>query len=270
MSRIVMMLMLLSGGLCAQDAPSTDIAHPFEVSVEVRYVTIPADTWNQLGLKPTTIVPPQHVEDEIELSRAEADPGQQAIQLVSATSMTEYRPPISYQMMTAEHMKILTEAVQANPKSKVQFAPKVTIPTGKTASIRSTTKRPFVVDVQDQKPKVLEFEEGTIISVRPDLQEDNSLDLSLRIELRQIKDVKTQPKEGDMQVQVPEMASTRIELGAHFSDHQSLALWGGNLTTQVESTMTKRSLFGRHTAVARENVPMMLLITPRVIESAAE
>lgn len=245
-----------------------------QVSLEVRFASVPASSWQKLGLKPSTLVPPQAENTSVELKRAEIEPGKQAIQLVSAVTVTESRPPVSYQILSPDQKRQLIQIAQGNSKSNFLQAPKVTVFSGQTAQILSTTKKPFVIDtnhVSDEgvmgiEMNTIEIEEGTILVARADVCEDGSIDLALMFDAVQISDVRTS-QVGEATVQVPETKSMKIQLASHLRSEETLAIWCDKLNTTKETKGTVRKWYGTTgTAVARESIPLVLMVTPRVIE----
>ncbi len=127
MLRILSSILLVAAGtsLWAEELPP-DADTP-QISLEVRFASVPTSTWQRVGLKTNTLVPPQASESSVKLDRAEIEPGKQAIQLVSAVAVTESRPPVSYQIMGPEMTYRLIEAAQGDRRTNISFAPKVTV-----------------------------------------------------------------------------------------------------------------------------------------------
>lgn len=246
-----------------------------QISLEVRFASVPSSSWQKLGLKPTAIVPPQAEEAPVTLDRAEIEPGKQAIQLVSAIAVTESRPPVSYQIMPPEQTTQLMKVAQGDRRSNILQSPKVTVFSGQTAQVHSTTKRPFVVEnnhVSDEGVfgidiNTVEIEDGAILIARADICEDGSIDLALMFDAIQISGVSTS-QVGQSTVQVPENQSCKIQLASHLQNGETLAIWCDKLNTTKERKRTVRKWYGTSwTAVARESTPLLLMVTPRVIEA---
>lgn len=245
-----------------------------QISLEVRIMSVPTSNWQRLGLKANTLVPPQADEAPVELDRAEIGPGQQAIQLVSAVAVTESRPPVSCQVMSPSQLSQLIQVVQGERRSNISFAPKITVFSGQTAHVRSTNRRPFVVDLEDvsdqgepaKESVVKEFDEGTILTARADVCEDGSVDLALLFDAVQIREVRTS-RVGESHVQVPETRSMKFQLASHLRSDETLAIWSDELNTTKETKGSIRKWYGaKGSVVVRESSPLVLLITPRVIE----
>ena len=245
-----------------------------QVSLEVRFASVPASSWQKLGLKPTAVVPPQAEEAPTTLTRAEIEPGKQAIQLVSAVAVIESRPPVSYQVLSPDQKRQLIQVAQGDRKSNILSSPKVTVFSGQTAQVLSTTKRPFAVDtnrVSDEgvmgiDVNIVEIAEGTILVARADVCEDGSIDLALMFDAVQISDVRTS-QVGEATVQVPETKSMKIQLASHLRSDETVAIWCDKLNTTKETQATTRKWFRTTgTATTRESIPLVLMVTPRVIE----
>lgn len=245
-----------------------------QISLEVRFASVPTSSWQKLGLKPTAVVPPQAEETPTTLTRAEIEPGKQAIQLVSAVAVIESRPPVSYQIMSPDQKRQLIQLAQGDRKSNILSSPKVTVFSGQTAQILSTTKKPFVIDtnhvsvegVMGIEMNTVEIEEGTILVARADVCEDGSIDLALMFDAVRISDVRTS-RVGESTVQVPETRSMKIQLASHLRNDETLAIWYP-LNNKNETSNTSRKWFrapGTATT-AREPAPLVLMVTPRVIE----
>lgn len=259
-------LFLLATALSAED----------QIVLDVRFLSIPQPAWGTLGLESTGEVTPKTDDLELSLERANTESSESVIQLVSATSLTESRPPISHQILRPENMAQLIQVVQTDPRATTLLAPKMTTNSGETAHIRSTTKRPFVVDLRGDgekpTPVVKEIEEGTILAMRPDFREDGALDLALQLQLLRLSDVKTSPKDRrhpDHQIQVPETTVMKLNLAARLQPGETLAIWSDSLNTIREGQATKRGLLGlgkpRVVAIARERIPLILFVTPTII-----
>lgn len=210
MLRILSSILPVAAGtsLWAEDfLPDADTP---QISLEVRFASVPTSTWQRVGLKTNTLVPPQASESSVKLDRAEIESGKQAIQLVSAIAVTESRPPVSYQIMGPEMTYRLIEAAQGDRRSNISFAPKVTVFSGQTAQVLSTTKRPFVVESTERSKdgvvgtavSVKEFDEGTILVARADVCDDGAIDLALMFDAVRISEVHTS-RIGESTVQVP-------------------------------------------------------------------
>lgn len=275
-SIVLLFCVLVTNSLLRADELAVTEDTP-QITLEFRFLTVPTPAWPKLGLKSKVLIPPPAEAEPESLERAVIEPGEELIQLISAISVTESRPPISYQILNPDQMARLIRVSESEKLMNTMQAPKITVFNGQSAQLHSTVKRPFVVELTERSKEgvvgtdatVQEFEEGAILAARPDLCEDGAIDLALRFNLEEIRDV-TVSEANLGSVQVPQIRSMRIQLASRLKDGETLALWSERLTTPQEGTVTTRKWFQSHKAVGRSSCPLLLLVTARIIDVEAE
>ncbi len=150
----------------------------------------------------------------------------------------EKSTPLRMAILNESQLKKLIENCQADARSNLLFCPKVTVFNGQSATIQDTTQRPFVVGLSpDGKPALRVVSEGTTLKLRPVLEEkqirlESQLTLS-DIRSVEVVDLPTQPgEEAPLKVQVPEVATTRINTTVKVPDGGSVLLGGLKLPDQ--------------------------------------
>lgn len=267
--------------LCLFVLIASPVSAAEQVVLEVRYLSTSDATFKTLGLEPTSQVAPAPEEGEVLLDRAQFDSAEQGIRLVSAVAVTEHRPLISHQILSPEQAAKLLRFTQADPQSNAILGPKIVVQPGDTGHVQSMTKRPFVVDLKgDQTPKspvVRELNDGTAIALRPDLFDQETIDLALRFDMSNVSDVQAiakSPSDPSAKIQVPETTALRVELAARLKSGETLAVWGDSLSTIREGKVKKRGLLGlgkpRVVGIGREHIPLVLLVTPTIVSDALQ
>lgn len=149
-----------------------------------------------------------------------------------ARMLVEKSIPMRMALLDEPEMKELIEACQADARSNLLSCPKVTAFNGQFVTIQSTTQRPFVVGIsEDGKPGLRVVSEGISLKLRPVLDERH-IRLESEITLSDIRGVEVmnlpgQPgDENPLKVQVPEVATTRINTTVKVPDGGSVLLGG--------------------------------------------
>lgn len=71
---------------------------------------------------------------------------------------------------------------------------------------------------------------------------------------------------GESTVQVPETKSTKIQFASHLQSDETIAIWCDQLSIPQETQTTTRKWFRTSSkTTTRESVPLVLMVTPRVI-----
>ena len=189
---------------------------------------------------------------------------------VSSRSSTVMSLPSRMVQLTAEQAKTVVAAQQADTRSNVLQAPKVTVFPGQEATIKDTAQRPFVTGVKPVKgdmatamqPVVEVLEEGLMISLSASLHGENRLDINSVIVSRRVGDVDTFTFKFDESceettVQVPEQHVNQVHVSKVVDDGATLLV---DPHFVKEETVNKS--WGRSATIRRYT---MLMFTPRVI-----
>lgn len=155
----------------------------------------------------------------------------------TAESVVERHVPAMLALVEEKQAAELIAAVQADSRSNILCAPKVTLFNGQSARVEDVTKRPFVVGVTPVtgpggsalQPKIRVVTEGTAIRLLPVAKEDGSIELDFGLTLSSIRDVETaefptEPGKDPITIQVPEVAATRLNATVEMIAEQTLVL----------------------------------------------
>ncbi len=209
----------------AAEPPLAEQSSRVQVSIESRFVSAPVEMLNSLGLENAVLVPPAAEPEALFSLDPDKNKGDSAIQLISASAVVEEsHPPIHVQTLNAQRIKEFVDQAQGDRRSSVMQAPKVTVWDRETAEIASATTRPFVVDIQNGKPLVREYQTGTSVLARPCVKESGSIQLDLRVSLDDIEAVEIYTK-GEQQVQCPKINALKVELSATVKPGETLVIW---------------------------------------------
>jgi bla regulator protein BlaR1 len=176
----------------------------------------------------------------------------------SAASVVERQLPAMLGVLDQDAVKALLDTAQANARTNVLQAPKVTLFNGQFARIEDTVQRPFVVGVKPkadggQEPQIRVVTEGMTIRLRPELQDAGQVKLQFGLQLSAIEsvDIASFPlgagKEA-ISVQVPEVATTRIQSAVEMQLDETIAI-------QVPASAKR----------AKKERPLCVLVTVRKV-----
>ena len=199
-----------------------------QVAVEVRIVSGPvvapnvaAPNWRLIGGS----APASEPDEQPQVARGTFG---------TVASVVERHLPAMLGVIDDSGVKEFLDAAQADSRSHVVFAPKVTLFNGQSARIEDSVQRPFVVGVKPTKaggyePQIRVVREGMSIRLRPEVQRDGQVQLDLGLTLSDIRDVETAtfpigPDKDPITVQVPEVATTRVQTSVELPLNQTLAI----------------------------------------------
>lgn len=189
---------------------------------------------------------------------------------VSSRSSTVRSVPSRIVQLTAEQVKTVVAAQQADTRSNVLQAPKATVFPGQEATIKDTVQRPFVTGVKPvngdmataMQPVVEVLEEGLMIRLSASLHGENELDINSVIVSRRIGDVdsftfKFDESCEETTVQVPEQHVNQVHVSKIVDDGATLLV-----DPHFVKEETVKKSWGRSSTTRRYT---MLMFTPRVI-----
>jgi beta-lactamase regulating signal transducer with metallopeptidase domain len=195
-----------------------------QIAINVRFLTGPAEELKKAKLKWTVLpteLPPSAAPnsdaagDSRSVSRIDSffdgRPRVNRVQFV-----TEKCPPMIYTVLADDAAAKLTEKWQANAKTNLLQAPKMTLFNGQPGFVHDCSRSPFVVAVKDGKPQVRVVHEGTILNLRPLAEEFDKLIVDFQVEFSKIGSVDTAELSETYQgkpitIQIPEVSATRVE-----------------------------------------------------------
>jgi len=140
-----------------------------------------------------------------------------------------------YEVMDGERASKLRDELQNDPRITVLSAPKLSLYNGQQATIFDETTTPFVVGFKQFKPalepSIRVVHEGLRARLRPLLRPNEAIELDCELALSNIRGVETATVPnvdgGDpLTVQVPEVATTRLDATVELSQDKTLLLGG--------------------------------------------
>ncbi len=217
-----------------------------EFAVEVRFVSSPPEIYRQVlpdstmtplavdepaegpyltspnAVRPAGFIPPLGIHEGTRVARAEL--------------LVEKDSPVRFRVVDKEEGAKLIDRL-SDSRANVLQAPKTTVFGGQTAMVSDTTASAFVVGVlprvgqpETQNPQICVVTSGTTLQVRPVADRSGAVHLDFAIRLSQIQDVETATFSGTpggpTTIQIPKVASFRIEGGAVLKPGQWLLLGG--------------------------------------------
>ncbi len=240
---------------------------PAQVSIETRFVSAPLEMLNRLGLENAVLVPPAAEPEPLFSLDTERDTGDSAIQLISASAVVEEHHPIHAQTFSNQRIKeFFIQAQGDRLTSFMHVPPKVTVWDRDNAEIASTTTSPFVIDSQNGKPVIREYQTGTTILARPCVTQSGSVQLDLRLRLDQIESVEVY-KKGEQQVQCPKINALKVELSATVKPGETLVIWAPSPEVAAPPTGLSK-LLRKKTSDEAPKSTLVLLITPCIVVEA--
>ena len=162
-----------------------------------------------------------------------------------AQLLIEKDSPMRFRIVDKEQGEKLLDRCMADKRSNMLQAPKVTVFSGQTALVSDTSKSPFVVGVKPvvgafataYQPQIRVVSEGTTLQLRPVAERSGAVRLDFAASFSKIQDVGTAtfnrtPTSG-VTIQVPKVATVRMEGGAALKPGQWLLLSGSDITDQM-------------------------------------
>ena len=210
-----------------------------QITIEARILTASRDVFEK-AVSRWEVLPserPQSTEPETKVDNG-------------VSSTTEKSAPLWMAILEDPQVKKVIEACQLDARFNVIFCPKVTVFNGQHATIQDTVQTPFVVAISsDGKPTIRVVESGTKIQLRA-IWKGGHIRLESQVTLSDIRkvDVMNLPGqaggESSPKVQVPEVATTRINNTVKLPSDGSVLLGGLNLPNE-DRVPAGRSLFDR-------------------------
>ena len=159
-----------------------------QVVIETRLVSIPADMMEKLALEWTIVSP---VNSDAKTIPIETSDGQQDAKLIDEPS-SETIVPVLMSVLNESKAQELLAQIQANAKSNILAAPKITMFNGQEGKIYTGSERPFVVSVQEIKgevsnayqPIIRTIAEGLELIVKPVVRNEEPTTVALEGSVR--------------------------------------------------------------------------------------
>lgn len=205
----------------------------WELQINTRIISGPPQdidaVCNQWNVKPADLLDDKSTAAESSALR-DATPGDKAPRGQAHYSV-EKELPVLYEVMEQSRADQILERLQARERVNVIMSPKVRLLNGHWATIEDAVQRPFVVGVRDGKPQVRTVREGLLLRVRPTAKPEGTLLLDCELTLATIRGVETTKisvghEKASLQLQVPEVATTRLRCEFDLALDQTLLVGG--------------------------------------------
>ncbi|MEN6558251.1 MAG: M56 family metallopeptidase, partial [Thermoguttaceae bacterium] len=262
-----------------------------QIAVETRFVTIPAEELQKV-LPDSTMLPFEV--DEAALSDSNAvQPAvldrplgsHKGTHVARAQWVIEKDSPVRFRILNEEDGEKLINRCQSDARSNVLQAPKVTVFSGQPAYVSDMSKTPFFVGVipsgaNAQQPQIRHVTEGTSLQLRAVAEKSGAIHLDFAAAFSNVQGVETatvnRASTSGMTIQIPEVATIRMEGGAVLKSGQWLLLGGLKTKKEVgEPVATQVSwvewLFGKGKQFKRrESQELIMMLRAERIQLAAQ
>lgn len=172
--------------------------------------------------------PPIHPADWSETAAAEGGKPAVSVETVSF----EFAPFMVFSLGDKDMQKV-DEFLKTRPRSSRSHAPKITLFSGQTGTIRDQSQTPFVISVDyirgewatAAQPNIVVINEGTRIDFSPKIYDDDHLDLRCRLTLSSIDRVREVKLPGqEVTVQVPKVTRQTVSTTSRLKRGESLLI----------------------------------------------
>ncbi len=211
-----------------------------EIALEVRFVSLDEKELKEMFADGTTS--PAEAPESFGADTTNVQPdgfdrplaSHEGTQVAREQYLVERDSPLRYRVMDkAEGEKWLARC-QGDARSNVLQVPRVHVFNGQTASVMDTSQTPFVVGVKKVKqmhePQIRVVSEGTTLQVRPVADRCGAVHLDFAATFSKIRKVETMTfgdaSSDEVKIQVPEVATLRLEGGVALKSGQWLLLAG--------------------------------------------
>ena len=204
-----------------------------EIVIDVRFLTIGDQVFQEL--LPEWTMSPLNVDeagltnfDAVEPAAFDRPLGSHEGACVTRAQLSiERDSPTRFRVVDQEQGEKLIDRCQADKRSNILQAPKVTVFSGQTTLVSDTSYTPFVVGVKlvvgdfatANEPQIRVVSEGTMLHLRPVADRSGAVRLDFAATFSKIQDVETAtfnrrtPTDGTT-IQLPKVATVRLEGGA--------------------------------------------------------
>ena len=211
-----------------------------EIALDVRFVSLDEKELKEMlpgGTTSPVDAPESFGADTTSVQPAAFDrplASHEGTQFARAQYLVERDSPLRYRVMDkAEGEKWLARC-QDDRLTNVLQAPRVHVFNGQTASVMDASQTPFVVGVkkveQMHQPQIRVVSEGTTLQLRPVADRCGAIHLDFAATFSKIRKVETmtfgEAPSGEVKIQVPEVATLRLEGGIALKSGQWLLLAG--------------------------------------------
>lgn len=210
-----------------------DLLHAFrlggdvQIVLETRFVTANSDLSKFTGAKWKRIN--SFISKPSKISQDFGDDGFS----LDASAVIEERLPVIATTMSEEQTSHFIQMAQANDRSNILFAPKITFFNGQSAYVSDSVKRPFVVGLESQDdgttlPKIDIVDEGVHLLFKTVFDDQKGkIRLNGRFNLNEIDDVKTADVRLNGKphtIQLPRVKKIQMKIGTNLEVGETLLM----------------------------------------------
>ena len=214
-----------------------------EIALEVRFVCLDEKEVKEMlpGGTISAVESPENVAaDSVSVQPAVFDrplARYDGTQVTRAQYVVERDQPLRYRVMDNTEGQRLLARCQAGARSSVLQAPRVVVLNGQTARVTDRSQTPLVVGVKEvarmRQPQIRVVSEGTALQLRPVADRSGSIHLDFAATFSNIRRIETMTfgdaTSGEVTIQVPELATLRLEGGVALKSGQWLRLAGSKV-----------------------------------------
>lgn len=225
-----------------------------QVAIETRFLTIGDKAFQEV--LPEWTMSPLNVAEAGPANSGAARPAsfdrpvgsREGAHVARAQLLVEKDSPVRFRVVDREQGDKLIERCLADKRSNMLQAPKVTVFNGQTAFVSDTSQSPFVVGLTPEvgpsgavyQPQIRVVSEGTTLQLRPVADRSGVVHLDFAATFAKIQEVGTatfnrSPSDAAT-IQMPTVATIRLEGDAALKPGQWLLLSGADITNQMTAT----------------------------------
>lgn len=262
---------------------------PAEIALDVRFITLDEEVLKAMLADPTTALtsmPEPSAVNSLSLQGCEGDrplAHHEGTQVAPAKCMVEQDTPLRYRVMENEEGRKWLDRRQDDSRSNILQAPRAIVLNGQTANVTDTSQTPFVVGMKEitgaqtahrravtaRAPQIRVVSEGTTLQLRPLADRTGTIHVDFAATFSKIRKVETVTIGGEVSgkvsLQVPEVATLRLEGGAALKSGQWFILVGAkaeeNASGEPEpATVWERLLGGGTRSQAHRPQQLVLML----------
>jgi hypothetical protein len=220
------------------------------IAIEVRFVSLNEGALKE-ALPDSTVSPPDVPENGL-ADRFDVQPAQldhplgshEGTHVTRAQWVVEKTCPLRIRVLEKDQCEKWFASCQDDRQTSVLQAPRVMVSSGQMACISDTSQAPFVVGLKSDKgeapqPQIRVVSEGTTLQLRPTAGRSGMIHLDFTATFSKIQKVETvnfqQTAAGGKSIQIPEVATVRMEGGAELKSGQWLLLSGPSAENHPDS-----------------------------------
>ena len=222
-----------------------------EIIIEVRFIALRPEMLQEV--LPDSTLSPLNVDEAALASSNAVQPvsferplnSHEGTRVARAQLTVEKELPVRFRIVDKEQGEKLIDRCQEDKRTNILQAPKVKVLSGQTAFVSDTAIAPFVIGVipiesdgaKAQMPQIRQVSEGTTLRLRPVAERSGAIHLDFAATFSKVQDVEIvdfnrTPTSGTA-IQIPKVATVRMEGGAALKPGQWLLLGGSKAANEV-------------------------------------